>query len=234
MRVVRLNGCLVMLIAFFAMCIIPMLFVNILETALHNLHLSRTGALLVLVGMFAGSIINLPLYSISHGNQELITPESRRFRDPFNLPPWDPLQRETLVAVNVGGCLVPLLLAAWLLPAVAQGGPQVLTVLIGGVIANCAVCYRFANAIPGLGIALPTFLPAMVSLVFAWIGLASPIYEPFQAPVAYLIGISGPLIGADILHWRDFKHLSTGIISIGGAGTWDGIVLSGLLAAFLV
>ncbi|MFO1022388.1 MAG: DUF1614 domain-containing protein [Planctomycetales bacterium] len=234
MRTIRLNGCLVLLAAFFMLCILPMMFVNMLQDALQNLHLSPEGAFLVLMGMFVGSVINLPLYSIPRPAQELITPDMLPHRDPFNLPPWDPTRRETLVAVNVGGCLVPLLLAAWLLPAVMQGGPRVLTVLGLGVLANCVVCYRWARSIPGLGIALPTFLPSLVALIFVWLGLAGPQYDPFQAPVAYLIGISGPLIGADLMHWRDFRHIATGMVSIGGAGTWDGIVLSGLMAAFLV
>ena len=40
-------------------------------------------------------------------------------------------------------------------------------------------------------------------------------------------GVLGPLIGANLLHIRDIAALETGIASIGGAGTFDGIVLSG-------
>jgi uncharacterized membrane protein len=45
--------------------------------------------------------------------------------------------------------------------------------------------------------------------------------------------VLGPLIGADLLHIRDVEALETGIDSIGGAGTFDGIVLSGIVAAYL-
>jgi uncharacterized membrane protein len=45
--------------------------------------------------------------------------------------------------------------------------------------------------------------------------------------------VLGPLIGADLLHLRDIEELETGIASIGGAGTFDGIVLSGIVAAYL-
>jgi uncharacterized membrane protein len=47
------------------------------------------------------------------------------------------------------------------------------------------------------------------------------------------VGVLGPLIGADLLHLRDIKTLETGIASIGGAGTFDGIVLSGIVADYL-
>lgn len=43
----------------------------------------------------------------------------------------------------------------------------------------------------------------------------------------------GPLIGADLLHLRDIEKIATGVASIGGAGTFDGIVLSGIVAAYL-
>ncbi len=41
------------------------------------------------------------------------------------------------------------------------------------------------------------------------------------------------LIGADLLHLRDIEKLATGIASIGGAGPFDGIVLSGIVAPYL-
>ena len=55
----------------------------------------------------------------------------------------------------------------------------------------------------------------------------------FAPPIAFIAGVLGPLIGADLMHLRDIKRIATGIASIGGAGTFDGIVLSGLMAAFL-
>jgi uncharacterized membrane protein len=47
------------------------------------------------------------------------------------------------------------------------------------------------------------------------------------------VGVLGPLIGADLLHLRDIEALETGIACIGGTGTFDGIVLSGFVAAYL-
>ena len=54
-------------------------------------------------------------------------------------------------------------------------------------------------------------------------------------PVGYAVGVFvlGPLFGADLLHLRDFTRVSVGVLSIGGAGTFDGIVLSGMVAALL-
>jgi uncharacterized membrane protein len=53
------------------------------------------------------------------------------------------------------------------------------------------------------------------------------------APVAFVAGTLGPLIGADLLHLREIEESAVGVASIGGAGTFDGIVLSGIIAAYL-
>jgi uncharacterized membrane protein len=60
--------------------------------------------------------------------------------------------------------------------------------------------------------------------------LLTPDWAP---PVAFVAGVLGPLIGADLLHLDDIASLGTGMASIGGAGTFDGIVISGLAAVLL-
>ena len=52
-------------------------------------------------------------------------------------------------------------------------------------------------------------------------------------PVALAAGVLGPLIGADLLHLRGIEVIETGVARISGAGTFDGIVLSGIVAAYL-
>jgi uncharacterized membrane protein len=231
-RAVRVSGCLLLGVLFFFGCLAPLLFIDLVRQALGNLHLSPPAAMLVLLGLIFGSAINLPLYSIPR-DYDLPVPMVEPVPGWSLSPRFERLRRETIVAVNVGGCLVPLLLSAWLLPHIFSGGPRVRGVLLCGVVLNTVACYRLARPVPGLGIALPFFLPAFVALLTTWLGLDGRDQE-FHAPVAFVIGISGPLFGADVLHWRDFEKISAGMISIGGAGTWDGIVFSGLLAAFLV
>ncbi|MDH4154239.1 MAG: DUF1614 domain-containing protein [Nitrospira sp.] len=64
--------------------------------------------------------------------------------------------------------------------------------------------------------------------------LSALLFVPDLAPpVAFVASVLGPLIGADLLHLRDIEKITTGIASIGGAGTFDGIVLSGIVAAYL-
>lgn len=228
----RLSGCLVISLFLFTACLLPFVLVDLGRTALENLHLSPPAAILVLLGMLIGSFVNVPLarYPL---DEEVVVPVVEPIGGWYWLPQYRRLRKEMVVAVNVGGCVIPVLLAVWLLRFVLVGGIGALTVVLVGVAINTWVCYAMARPIPNLGIALPAFLPPLIALSATWMGMAAPAYEPLRAPVAFVIGISGPLIGADLLHWKDFPKVSSGTVSIGGAGTWDGIVLSGLLAALL-
>ncbi|HVV99536.1 MAG TPA: DUF1614 domain-containing protein [Planctomycetaceae bacterium] len=231
MRLTRVNGCLVLLMLLCFTCLMPLMFVQMFEQALRNLHLSPSGALMVMIGIIFGSAINLPLYSI---------PREHAYPTPSVAPlagwplpfPLQAYRNETVVAVNVGGCIIPVLLAAWLLPSLVDAGARVVGVLVAGIILNTAICFQAARPVPNLGIAMPAFIPPVTAFAVAMLGLGDPMFDAHRAPVAFIVGISGPLLGADLLHWRQFSHIATGMVSIGGAGTWDGIVLSGVLAAF--
>jgi len=51
--------------------------------------------------------------------------------------------------------------------------------------------------------------------------------------VAYVSGVLGTLIGADIANLDKIRGLGAPVASIGGAGTFDGIFLTGILAVLL-
>lgn len=231
--VLRVSGCLVLCVVVLVACIVPLVLVNVAQSALENLHLSPAAAMLVLLATILGSPINLPLvrYPLP---QEVEIPVLHPLAGSPGYPQFRRLRQEMVVAVNVGGCVVPVLLAVWLMRFILQGPPAVAGTLLCGVALNSAACWHFARPIRGFGIALPLFIPAAVALGVTWLGLGrDPALEQYLAPVAFISGISGPLIGADLLHWNDFRKVSAGMVSIGGAGTWDGIVVAGLLSAFL-
>ena len=77
-----------------------------------------------------------------------------------------------------------------------------------------------AKPVEGVGIAMPGLFPTLLA------AMSALLLVPEQAtPVAFVAGVLGPLIGADLLHLRDIEKIATGIASIGGAGTFDGLVL---------
>jgi len=85
-----------------------------------------------------------------------------------------------------------------------------------------------ARPVAGVGIVMPAWIPPLISA-----GLAFLLARDNPAPVAYISGVLGTLIGADLLNWPRFKKLGAQLISIGGAGVFDGIFLSGILAALI-
>ena len=54
-----------------------------------------------------------------------------------------------------------------------------------------------------------------------------------RALTAYVAGTTGVLIGADLLRINDIRQLGAPSASIGGAGTFDGIFLTGIVAVLL-
>ena len=51
--------------------------------------------------------------------------------------------------------------------------------------------------------------------------------------LAYISGVMGVLIGADLMRLRDVLKMGAPMASIGGAGTFDGIFITGLIAVLL-
>ena len=90
------------------------------------------------------------------------------------------------------------------------------------------ICYSVSRPVKGLGIGMPIFIAPFTAAITAI--LISP---QNSAPLAYICGTMGVLIGADILRIKDIPKLGAPIASIGGAGTFDGIFLTGIVAVLL-
>lgn len=129
----------------------------------------------------------------------------------------------TIIAVNVGGAVIPTLLSIYLVVRhrMYVRGP------IGTAIVALAV-HQIAYAVPGVGIATPTLAPpliaATVALLLGWRS---------AAPLAYVAGCMGTLIGADLMNLGEIQGMGAPVASIGGAGTYDGIFVTGILAVLL-
>jgi uncharacterized membrane protein len=85
-----------------------------------------------------------------------------------------------------------------------------------------------ATPVRGLGIAEPVFVPALTTAIVAVI-----LSRRYAAPLAYIGGSLGTLIGADLLNLGEIQGLGAPVASIGGAGTFDGIFLIGILAVLI-
>lgn len=141
----------------------------------------------------------------------------------FGIPYVVPIVRHysaTVLAVNVGGAIIPTLLSLYL---IVRNGFYGLAVV--GIAIVALVCHALAQPVRGLGIAEPVFIPPIVTAVVAIL-----LSRRYAAPLAYVSGSLGTLIGADLLNLGEIQGLGAPIASIGGAGTFDGIFVTGLLA----
>ena len=139
-------------------------------------------------------------------------------------------KKKTVIAVNLGGAVIPVLISLYeLIRLLAYGQFYLFTASIISIIIIAAVCHHFAKPVKGLGIAIPTFIPPLVTAAVA-------LLLAFHAPtvVAYVGGTLGTLIGADLMNLNRIADLGAPVTSIGGAGTFDGIFLTGVLAVLLV
>jgi len=139
----------------------------------------------------------------------------------YVIPVWK--RKETVLAINLGGAIVPVLISMYLL---FKTGIWLRAGIATGIMT--AVTYKLAKPVPGLGIAMPAFLPPLVAALIS-VAIGSG-YVPL---VAYISGTLGTLIGADLLNLDKIKDLGAPVASIGGAGTFDGIFLNGVLAVLL-
>lgn len=208
-------------LAFLLVFLFVLLQLQVLGLVLDKLGLSPEGAASLLLATLIGSLINLPLFRI-HG-------DPREAEPPPELPPWilahvRPYTGETVIAVNVGGAVVPVAFSLYLLAT--QSLPLGDVLLAIAVVA--AVSYAFSQPIKGMGIGMPLLLAPLVTAFTALL-----LTPDNPAPLAYVSGTLGVLIGADLLHLKDIPRLATPIASIGGAGTFDGIFFTGILAVLL-
>ena len=195
--------------------------VGALTLAFDKLGLSPSSATLLLFTSLLGSLINLPLFSVKTEGPPPSIPQP--FRSLLRLPPMA-FTGKTVVAINVGGCLVPLAFSVYLL----RHNPLNPLMVISAVAMVAAVCRLTSRPVPGVGIGIPIFVAPLVA------SMVSLIIDPqYSAPLAYISGTLGVLIGADLLRLGDIRKMGAPFASIGGAGTFDGIFLSGIVAVLL-
>ena len=170
---------------------------RVLTYAYRKIGVHPRYAFAVMLLSLLGSQVNIPLYSIDRG--------------------------ATVVALNVGGALIPVLVSLYLL--VHTGMYR--RILIG-VSVVAAVVHSLAQIVPGVGIAVPMIVPPLVAA-----GVALPLAFRRAPPLAYVSGSMGTLIGADLMNLGKISRLGAPVVSIGGAGTFDGVFLTGILAGLL-
>jgi uncharacterized membrane protein len=201
--------------------VFALLEIGVIEAAYYKLGMSHRTITVLLMLTIMGSYLNLPIGTIGSGNlmhNTVVIANGVAY-----VVPGVRQVDHTVIAVNVGGALIPVLVAGYLL------------VRVGGLLASLpataivtGVVYHFSQLVPGVGIAVPMLIPGILAA-----GLALLFDRRHSACVAYVAGTLGCLIGADILNLGAVATLGAPVVSIGGAGTFDGVFVSGIIAVLL-
>jgi uncharacterized membrane protein len=193
---------------------------RVLQYVYLQLGVSPGMALLLLIASLVGSYVNIPIATL--WSEPVVEPgEVLFFGVPYMVPRLS--EPEVILAVNMGGAVIPTALSIYLLSKNA--------LWLRGVIATACVavvCYASAQPVRGVGIALPIFVAPLAATLIALL-----ISWRQAAPLAYAGGSLGVLLGADIMNFDKLRGLGTPVLSIGGAGTFDGIFLTGVLSVLL-
>ena len=209
------------LLAGFFLVLVILVQVHVLHFAYMRLGISSRAAFLLLVASLLGSYVNIPVAQLPE--QEILSNQEIGFFGMRYVVPTVVDWPGTIIAVNVGGAVIPGLLSLYLLAKHK--------LWTRGLIATACValfCHLLAQPVPGVGIAIPTFAPPFITAIVALV-----IAETNIAAIAYISGSIGTLIGADLLNLDKLQSMGAPVASIGGAGTFDAIFLTGILAVLL-
>jgi len=249
----------IMLIALVLPFLLALFYFNLAANAFQRLGLSPNGALLVLVGSLIGSMINIPITRrkiVITDPRAATMPDFLRMALPI-IHYYPPATQDEVIAINVGGALVPISFSIYLIHTLSDL-PEAMLALLDALVATVVVIVitkLLARPVPGVGITLPSFVAPIIAALTAFLtvhffggGIGA------LAPVAYIAGALGTLIGADLLNlplvlqggllnagpqrlWgvgpNGELRVPPRILSIGGAGVFDGIFLTAVIAPLL-
>jgi uncharacterized membrane protein len=206
---------LVLIVLFFLVSL------GLIGIAFRKLGFPPEYSILLLFLSLLGSHINIPVRRIE-SEIPLVSGVAIDFYGlRYVIPPIE-VKRRTIIAINIGGAVIPVIISGFLMLRAN------LADVVLGVAVMSILIHMIARPVKGLGIAVPALLPPLMSAAVAL------LLSPNDAPIiAYISGTLGSLIGADLLNLEKIPELGTPVASIGGAGTFDGIFLTGIISVLL-
>lgn len=217
----RITTSFIILLLFLLGIVFILISIDLIGLAFRKLGFPPEYSVLILFLSLIGSHINIPV--MEKTSREPVV--SGRIVDfywfRYIILPRE-VEHRTVIAVNLGGGVIPVLISSFLIPMVNPAD------VVIGVFLMSVFIHLIARPVKGLGIAVPALIPPVMAA-----GLAL-IISPQQAPMlAYISGTLGCLIGADLWNLKKIPDLGAPMASIGGAGTFDGIFLTGIISVLL-
>jgi uncharacterized membrane protein len=205
--------------------IIVILLLSLGDIAFERIGFNSVEYLLILWGTLLGSMINVPVGEVKNAEPLVAVQEVKVFGLYYRVPSVVYRHSVTVIAVNLGGAAIPILVSAYVLLTHAD----LLSAALVGTIVVAVMVHLMVRKVKGVGIVTPSILPPVVAAVVSYL-----LVPGSPAVVAYVSGTLGALIGADLTNLRGIGSLGAPMASIGGAGTFDGVFLTGLVAVLLV
>ena len=202
--------------------VVALVEVGAISYAYEKMGIHRRYVFGILLLTLGGSYVNIPIAEFPARNivEQCVVP---LYGIGYYEIPVVQHQNKTILAVNLGGALIPLALSIFLLVR-----NEIYIEGLVGIAAVAIVTHMVARPVPGVGIAIsPWVAPIAAALV------AIVISQKHAAPLAYIAGSMGTLLGADILNLGVIQNLGAPVASIGGAGVADGVFLAGIVAVLL-
>ena len=218
-------------LSFYVFCVIlvfavlVLIFAGVIGITFGAVGFTPLTIILTMVACLIGSSINIPLYKIKATGNMVREEYVRWLGVTYRIPRVSYGETSTQVAVNVGGALIPTSLSVYLL---SISSVSIVTLSLIGVFIVTIVTHLVARPVKGVGVVTPAFISPIVAAISAV--LLSPAHPVI---IAYVAGTLGTLIGADLLNLGKIPQLGAPVASIGGAGTFDGVFLTGIIAVLI-
>jgi len=117
------------------------------EVAFQRIGFTRLQAILILVGTFVGSSVNIPLMRVRSLERIGQIEEVRSFWVTYRIPRMAVERVSTLVAINLGGAIIPTSASIYLLYA----HPQLLLYALVGVVFTAGIVHMVGGRFPAWG-----------------------------------------------------------------------------------
>jgi uncharacterized membrane protein len=212
-------------LALVAGAIIVILLLSLGDIAFERIGFNSIEYLLILWGTLLGSMINVPVGEVESAEPRVAVQEVKVFGLYYRIPSVVYKPAITVIALNVGGAVIPIFVSLYLL---VSHTTLLAPALLGTVVVSIMV-HLMARKVKGVGIVTPSLLPPIVAAIVSYL-----LVPGSPAVVAYVSGTLGALIGADLTNLKGIGSLGAPMASIGGAGTFDGVFLTGIVAVLLV
>ncbi|AAL63887.1 conserved hypothetical protein [Pyrobaculum aerophilum str. IM2] len=208
-------GLAVLLMPFFTVS-----FVEVLKTAgVYTVAAVALGISITVLSL-ATSPVNIVIYTLTRREYLPVVDYVVVFGIPIPLPKVAMREEKSYIAVNLGGAVIPLAVATFL--ATKFFSP----LLLASILIAALLTHAVSRVVPNVGVVTPALAPPIIAVLSALIAGGGPV-------ATYITAVYGTIIGADVLNIKKVLAYKPPFVSIGGAGVFDGIYLSGVVATAL-